>query len=124
MDSPAAPPAASAIPLLLLSTLLTHYKVGYFSVDDSASAPNRWILLFCKAMVFPAYTIVGDMASGDENLLLRRALLGVHFFAAATVLYVALTRAVFFEHTADSAALVHDLVLWMALVGAAVVVLA
>lgn len=125
LPADAAPPAeVSALPLILLSTLLTHYNVGYFSVDAAAPALDRWPLLLCKAVMFPAHAVVGELARGAENRAARRALLAALFVAAAALLYALLTRALLPARAADSAELVRDLVGWVGAVGAAAVALA
>jgi hypothetical protein len=111
----------SALPLLLLSELITRYDVGYFSVDTSASTLEKWLLLLCKVLVFPFYLIVGDLAKGDGHIWTRRIGISILIYAVTAATYVILTQLWFSEHTSPLEALVWDIVVWLNIVRFAVV---
>jgi hypothetical protein len=111
----------STLPFLLLSQLITHYDVGYFSVDTSAPALEKQLLLVCKVLLFPFYLIVGDFAKGDGNIWTRRLFISTLIYAITAAIYVILTQFWFSEHTSSLEALVWDIVLWLHTVSVAVV---
>ena len=111
----------SVLPFLLLSELITHYDVGYFSVDTSATTLETRLLLLCKVLVFPFYLIVGDLAKGGGNIWMRRLFVSILIYAATAAIYVILTQFWFSGHTAALEALVWDVVLWLNVIRFAVV---
>jgi len=110
-------PSVGALPFLLLSTLLTHYDLGYFSVDSTLSSLDRWLIMLCKVTVFPIYLIVGEIARDASSSLLRCVLLKALFFLVSALAYVFISRAVFPTYTVALGELSRDASHWINILG-------